>query len=207
MSKRISTHTGLNISKDSRTENVSISERAECETIAASADSSRCDTPVKLTKKQNALHFIKFGLFSASAGIIQFLSFALLNEIAKLPYWPAYLIALTLSVLYNFTVNRKFTFKSANNVPVAMLKVLAYYALFTPLSTLWGDALTVRAGWNEYIVLSGTMVINLISEFLFCRFVVYRNSINTSEAGKKENIKYAVQGKENESDNKDRQID
>lgn len=157
------------------------------------------ELPIKLTKKQNATHVIKFGLFSASAGIIQFLSFTLLHEIAKLKYWPAYLIALTLSVLYNFTVNRKFTFKSANNVPVAMLKVLAYYAVFTPLSTLWGNALTAKAGWNEYLVLSGTMIINLVTEFLFCRFVVYRNSINTNKAGEKERIKYGQIQKDNEA--------
>lgn len=65
-----------------------------------------------------------------------------------------------------------------------MLKVFGYYLIFTPLSTWWGDALTKNAGWNEYLVLAGTMVINFVTEYLFCRFVVYRNSINSIDARK-----------------------
>lgn len=98
-------------------------------------------------------------------------------------YWPAYLIALLVSVLYNFTLNRRFTFKSAANIPIAMIKVLMYYAVFTPLSTWWGDALTA-IGWNDYIVLAGTMIINFVTEFLYCRFFVYRNSIYTNDLSK-----------------------
>ncbi|MPN17787.1 hypothetical protein SDC9_165142 [bioreactor metagenome] len=137
-------------------------------------------TPAQLTNKQNFVQFIKFTLFSISAGVIQVASFTLLNEVVRLPYWPGYLIALTLSVLYNFTVNRRYTFKSAANVPLAMLKVIGYYCVFTPLSTLWGDYLT-GIGWNAYIVLGGTMIINFVTEFLFCRFFVYRKSINTNK--------------------------
>lgn len=144
---------------------------------------------MELSRKQNFLQFIKFTLFSASAGIIQFGSFTLLNELAGLPYWPCYLFALILSVVYNFTVNRRFTFKSAANISFAMMKVFGYYFVFTPLSTWWGDALT-NIGWNEYIVLAGTMIINFVTEFLFTRFVVYRNSINTNDLGQKVNSKY-----------------
>ena len=136
-----------------------------------------------MTKKQNLIQVIKFVLFSISAGIIQIGSFTLLNEVAHLPYWPAYLISLVLSVLYNFTLNRRFTFQSVANVPIAMAKVVAYYGVFTPLSTWWGDALT-GIGWNEYLVLVGTMLINVSTEYLFCRFVVYRKSMNTQ--GKQE---------------------
>ena len=138
-----------------------------------------------LTKKQNASQMVKFFFFSCSAGVIQMLSFTLLNELAHFKYWPAYLIALALSVIYNFTVNRRFTFKSAANVPKAMGQILLYYCVFTPLSTWWGDALT-GIGWNEYIVLFGTMVINLVTEYLFSRFVVYRGKMYTNEAGQKE---------------------
>ncbi|HBL40884.1 MAG TPA: GtrA family protein [Ruminococcaceae bacterium] len=141
----------------------------------------------QLTKKQTVIQVVKFVAFSAGAGIIQFLTFTLLSEVFHFKYWYAYLPALVLSVLYNFTVNRRFTFKSATNVPIAMLKVAAYYCVFTPLSTWWGDALTESAHWNGYLVLAFTMLINLTTEFLFCRFVVYRNSINTNEAGQKEN--------------------
>ncbi len=146
----------------------------------------------KQRRRQDILQFIKFTLFSASAGIIQALSFTLLNELTKFPYWPSYLIALTLSVLYNFTLNRKFTFKSANNIPVAMLKVLGYYAVFTPLSTWWGDALT-DAMVNEYVVLIGTMLVNFITEYLFQRFVVFRGSINTNDLGLRENERLSNQ--------------
>ena len=124
-----------------------------------------------LTARQNAAQAVKFVLFSCSAGIIQAVSFALLNETVKWKYWPSYLIALTLSVLYNFTVNRKFTFKSAANIPVAMLKVFGYYCVFTPVSTVLGNYCKETLGINEYIVLAVTMISNLVTEFLFCRFV------------------------------------
>ena len=130
-------------------------------------------------KQENLTHVIKFTLFSISAGIIQALSFTLLFEIAHLIYWPSYLIALTLSVLWNFTLNRKFTFKSANNIPIAMMKVAIFYAIFTPLSTWWGHELT-SINWNEYLVLGLTMVTNLITEFLYTKYFVYYKSINTA---------------------------
>lgn len=136
--------------------------------------------PQKLTKKQNIIQVIKFALFSASAGIIQILTFTLLTELTDLEYMFCYLPALILSVLWNFTVNRKFTFKSANNIPIAMLKVALFYCVFTPLSTWWGKELTAL-GVNDYIVEIGTMAVNLITEYLYCRFVVYRNSMNTRD--------------------------
>lgn len=126
------------------------------------------------------IRFLKFVLFSISAGLIQIVSFTIMNEVVKMKYWPAYLIALTLSVVWNFTINRKFTFKSASNVPVAMAKVAAFYVVFTPLSTWWGNALD-NLGVNEYLILIGTMVINFVTEFLFQRFVVFRNSIDTAK--------------------------
>ena len=134
--------------------------------------------PTPLSKEENLAQVIKFVLFSISAGIIQVLVFALLEEEFHLPYWPSYLTALIASVLYNFTVNRRFTFKSANNVPKAMMQLGIYYAIFTPLSTWWGDAL-VRLGVMDYIVLGGTMVINLVTEFAVNRFIIYRTSMNT----------------------------
>jgi putative flippase GtrA len=129
------------------------------------------------------LRFIKFTLFSASAGIIQIASFTLLFELAGFPYWPAYLIALALSVVYNFTINRRFTFKSMENYAGGMLKVLGYYLVFTPLSTWWGERMTA-AGMNEYIMLIGTMLVNFITEYLFCRFFIYRRSMDTRPSSK-----------------------
>lgn len=131
-------------------------------------------------KKKELIRTIKFVLFSASAGIIQVVSFALFEEALHLAHWLSYLLALVLSVLWNFTLNRKFTFHSASNVPVAMLKVAGFYLVFTPLSTWWTAVLTgERFGWNEYLVLALTMLINFVTEYLFQRFVVFGSSIDT----------------------------
>lgn len=135
-------------------------------------------------KKEEFVRIVKYVLFSISAGVIQSLAFTALHEIFHWTYWPCYLSALVLSVLWNFTLNRKFTFQSAANIPRAMLLVLGYYCVFTPASTLWGNALA-NAGWNYYLILFGTMLINLTTEFLFWRLVVYKNSINTNEQAKK----------------------
>ncbi|MBO4920000.1 MAG: GtrA family protein [Erysipelotrichaceae bacterium] len=126
--------------------------------------------------KKELLQTLKFTLFSISAGIIQIVSFTLLNELLKLKWWPSYLISLILSVLWNFTLNRKFTFQSASNVPVAMLKVFAYYCVFTPLSTLLGNKL-VSMWWNEYLVTGINMLINLVTEFIYQKYYVFRDTL------------------------------
>lgn len=136
-----------------------------------------------MDKKKEWLRTAKFVLFSISAGVIQIASCALLNEVFQMTYWVAYLISLCLSVLWNFTLNRKFTFQSAANIPIAMLKVAGFYAVFTPLSTWWSAVLTEPAYgivWNEYVVLGGTMVINFATEYLFQRFVVFGKSLDTA---------------------------
>lgn len=129
--------------------------------------------------KKEFWRVVKFTLFSISAGAIQMGSFALLNELSGLHYWPCYLISLTLSVLWNFTLNRKFTFQSAANVPVAMLKVLGYYVVFAPVSTLLGSWLAEGLLWNEYLVEFLMMTLNFVTEFLFQRFFVFGKSIDT----------------------------
>lgn len=131
--------------------------------------------------------FIKFALFSASAGIIELAAFTLFNELTHWSYWPCYLVALLLSVLWNFTLNRRFTFRSSANVPLAMLKVLAYYAVFTPLSTLLGSYLSDTLGWNEYLVTALNMVLNFSTEFLYQRFFVFGKSLDTTKPAKQEN--------------------
>lgn len=130
-------------------------------------------------KNKEFLRAVKFTLFSISAGIIQTLSFTLMNEVFAWNYWVCYLTALTLSVVWNFTLNRKFTFQSANNVPIAMLKVAGFYLVFTPLST-WGGQLLADLGWNEYIILALSMATNFITEYLFQKYVVFRGSIDTA---------------------------
>lgn len=138
------------------------------------------DKQINSAKKAEALRALKFTLFSISAGLVQIVSFTLLNEILHLDYWVSYLTALILSVVWNFTFNRKFTFHSAANIPIAMLKVAGYYAVFTPLSTWGGNALEL-AGWNEYLVLILSMLVNFVTEFLFDRFFVFGDSIDTAK--------------------------
>lgn len=140
----------------------------------------------KPSKKKEVFRVLKFALFSASAGIIEIITFTLLNELIKWPYWPCYLIALVLSVLWNFTFNRKFTFKSAANVPIAMLKVAAFYAVFTPVTTILGNFLSENLHWNEYIVTGLNMALNLITEYLFDKFVVYRGQIDNNKKAKQQ---------------------
>ena len=127
------------------------------------------------------LRVVKFTLFSISAGLIEMGAFALLNELLHLPYWLSYLVALVLSVLWNFTLNRNFTFHSAANIPIAMLKVAAYYAVFTPLSTLGGNYLAEDLGWNGYLVTAINMVLNFVTEFLYQRYFVFGKSIDTKK--------------------------
>ena len=130
--------------------------------------------------KENRKQFwqaVKFTLFSISAGAIQIGSFALLEIFVK-DYWIPYLVSLVLSILWNFTLNRRYTFKSAANVPVAMAKVFGFYLVFTPLSTYLGN-LAEGAGVNDFIILLVTMLANFVLEFLFCKLVVYRGQEDT----------------------------
>ena len=127
---------------------------------------------------------IKFTLFSASAGIIQVASFTVMETLFHLSYWPSYLTALILSVLWNFTFNRRYTFRSDANIMRSMLLVGLFYVVFTPASTWWGYALT-KAGWNDFLVLALTMLANFVLEFLYQRFVVYRGQIDNNDVARR----------------------
>ena len=131
--------------------------------------------------KKEWVRLIKFVMFSASAGIIQIGAFTLLNELSGWRYWPCYLISLILSILWNFTFNRRFTFKSNANITRAMLLVFAFYLVFTPLTTWMGDWLAEDLQWNEYLVTAINMLLNLSLEYLYQRFVVYRNKIDNRQ--------------------------
>ena len=132
-------------------------------------------------KREELIRTVKFVLFSISAGVIEIGVFTVLYELLHWEYWVAYLIALVLSVVWNFTLNREFTFRSANNVPVAMLKVAAYYAVFTPVTTLLGHYLEGTCGWNGMLVTLLNMVLNFVTEYLYDRFVVFGKSIDTNK--------------------------
>jgi putative flippase GtrA len=134
------------------------------------------------------LRTVKFLLFSISAGVIEMGTFSLLNELVKWNYWACYLIALILSVLWNFTLNRRYTFQSANNVPVAMVKIAGFYCVFTPLSTIAGNYLAGTLLWNAYLVTILNMVCNFVLEFLYDRFFVFGKTIDTNDIAKKQEV-------------------
>lgn len=134
--------------------------------------------------KKEWLRSLKFLAFSVSAGVIQLGSFALMNELLHLDYWLSYLIALAVSVLWNFTINRRYTFKADGNIARAMLLVFAFYCVFTPVSTVLEHYLAGTLGWNEYLVTFINMALNFVTEFLYQRFVVYRNNIDTNKLAK-----------------------
>ena len=136
-------------------------------------------TPKTSNKKANFLQVVKFTLFSISAGVIQLglCELLILCGLKDKLYWIAYVISLAASVIWNFTFNRKFTFKSSNNIPVAMILAGLFYAPFAPLSTLWSNALVVQAGWPELLVTAFTMVINFVLEFLWQKFVVFNDKV------------------------------
>ena len=138
-----------------------------------------------MSGNKNLWQMVKFTLFSVSAGIIQVGSFALLETVFHLPYWPSYLTSLILSVLWNFTFNRRYTFRSDANVPRAMALVALFYVVFTPVTTVGGNTL-VNAGWNDFVVLALTMILNFVLEYLYQRFVVYRGKIDTNDLARRE---------------------
>ncbi len=132
-------------------------------------------------KKKEFWRAVKFTLFSLSAGIIEIVSFTLLDKLTDWNYWPKYLIALILSVVWNFTLNRTYTFQSANNIPKAMALVFLFYLVFTPASTLLGNYLAEQLQWNEYLVTGINMILNFVLEYLYDRYVVFKDSIDTNQ--------------------------
>ena len=140
---------------------------------------------MKKTERDELLRAVKFTLFSISAGVIEIVSFSLLEWLTDWAYWPCYLIALILSILWNFTLNRNYTFQSSNNIPVAMAKVALFYLVFTPVSTYLGNYAAETLLWNAYLVTALNMLANFVLEYLYDRFYVFRDSIDTRKKGAK----------------------
>ncbi len=132
-------------------------------------------------KVDEIIRTAKFTIFSISAGVIEIVLFELFDKYTSLSYWPCYLIALIASVIWNFTLNRNYTFKSASNVPVAMFKVFCFYAVFTPVSTILGNYLAEDLGWDGTIVTLINMLCNFVLEYLYDRFYVFKDSIDSKE--------------------------
>ena len=131
-------------------------------------------------KKKEIIRAIKFALVSASAGIVEIGVFTVMNEFTGLKYWPCYLTALIASVVWCFTINRRYTFKSTKNVPRAMAMVFAFYLVFTPATTILGNYLAETCGWNGTLVTILNMLLNFVTEYLYDRFVVFGKSIDTN---------------------------
>lgn len=129
--------------------------------------------------KKELMRKVKFTLFSISAGIIEILLFTLLNELTNLGYWICYLTALIASIIWNFTLNREYTFKSTTNIPKAMFKVFLFYLVFTPCTTIGGNYLVKNLHVNEYLTTGINMIANFILEYLYDKYVVFRGNIDT----------------------------
>lgn len=163
-------------------QNEEIPETTEVQTTTENPRSA-----AKPDKKQQLIQILKFTGFSISAGVIQFITTSTLSTwTGWIPYWIAYLIGLVLSVIWNFTFNRKFTFKAANNVPLAMALVTVYYCAFTPLSTFGADAIvdawqqSAGENWNadfELVITAGMMILNFITEFIWDKFIVFNDKV------------------------------
>ena len=146
-------------------------------------------------KRKEVIRAIKFALVSASAGIVEIVVFTIMNEFTGLKYWPCYLTALVASVIWCFTINRRYTFKSTKNVPRAMAMVFAFYLVFTPVTTILGNYLAETLHWNEYLVTAINMALNLSLEYLYDTFVVYRNEMDNNDVAARQKAKEEKAGK------------
>ena len=70
-----------------------------------------------------------------------------------------------------------------------MLKVAAFYAVFTPLSTLLGNYLAEDLKWNGIIVTLINMALNFVTEYIYDRYVVFRTTLDTNKYASKEGEK------------------
>ena len=137
-------------------------------------------------KRKEVIRAVKFALVSVSAGIVEIVVFTIMNEFTGLRYWPCYLTALIASVVWCFTINRRYTFKSTKNVPRAMAMVFAFYLVFTPATTILGNYLAETLHWNEYLVTGINMALNLSLEYLYDTFIVYRGEMDNNDIARKD---------------------
>ena len=161
----------------------------------------------KKQKRKTLVQAIKYACCTASAGVIEIVSYTVLYEVlpidkavmidfithVELRNFVSTLIALTLSILWNFTINRKFTFKSAGNVGRAMFLAFLFYVPFFPFK-LWFNGympsylaagaasaagVTVVEYLEKHVIINYavevcTMLINGVLEFCWQKFVIYR---------------------------------
>lgn len=155
----------------------------------------------KKEKRKGVMQFIKYALCAASAGIIQIVLFSILQAVIPsngktihfivedmdLVTFIATTVALCASILWNFTFNRKFTFKDAGNVPRAMILAFLFYVPFYPFQTWYVH--TIKSLLVEAIGTDGAgiiaegsvMIINFALEFMWQKFVVFRKPKDKKE--------------------------
>ena len=153
-------------------------------------EEERAVAPAKKDRKE-LFRAIKFAIVSMSAGIVELGTFTLMNELTNLKYWPCYLTALIASIIWCYTINRRYTFKSGKPIPVVLAYAAAFYAVFTPATTILGNYLAETLLWNEYLVTIINMTLNLVTEYLYDTYVVYRNNMDNNSIAQKQAQKEA----------------
>lgn len=183
--------TELNETTESKpAEETAVTATAEGVAEVDATASEETKPAVKMTKKQQFLQFLKFTGFSASAGIIQFTVITLLYDVWFKPleyygmgednaYVVAFLIGLTLSVIWNFTFNRKFTFKDAHNIKLAMGLVILYNCIIVvPLSLGGRELIKIWGADYDMLVTVISLLFNFATEYFWDRFVVFNKKSN-----------------------------
>ncbi|MDO5025763.1 MAG: GtrA family protein [Trueperella sp.] len=125
---------------------------------------------IKLTETQ--LQAVKFTLLSGTAAVVEAGSYALFLALDLMPVSWAQAISVALSVLWNFTLNRKFTFKSTGNVPFAMLLVSLFYVAYIPISSVLAGLMD-DAGMHPAVIKIIWLLINFVGEFIWWKYVVF----------------------------------
>lgn len=159
-------------------------------------------------KKKEFFRVLKFVGFSASAGIIETVVSTVLDLTVNKSggyYYICYAIALICSVVWNFTFNRKFTFKAANNVPKAMALALLFYVPFAPWTIYLASVLEDKL--PNILILVINMAQNITLEYLWQRFVVFRKSLDTNDVAKKDAEKEAEKEIEKEAAEAEKKIE
>jgi len=124
---------------------------------------------------------LKFMFFLIIAEIIQAALFTLFSEIFLLDAWKCHLISQIFSVFLLFFLNHHYTFKASERLFTALLLTAVFYLFFTPLSTLYVREMAARH--NRYLVELSILLINLVLEFLYSKYLVYGYLYNHKKKG------------------------
>ena len=127
--------------------------------------------------KNGWLQFLQFVVVSLGAGVIEYATFALMTWIVpdnKTMLVAAEVTSVVLSCLFNFTVNRKYTFHSSSNIPLGMLLYGVYYAFLATPAGVWFLLFLTQGGMHELLAKAVKMLVNFIFDYLFCKFILFQ---------------------------------